>query len=403
MVFRHRLPFFKRAARAATLSTGLLLLAACQQGGLGGLSPNGQVKPQTQAKLPILSPQVKGEAVGSGPVRVALLVPKSAPGGGGIVGKQLAQAAKMAMSDFGGGKLQLVIKDTKGQAATAQILTSEAIREGASMVLGPLFSGNVSSASAITEPAKRPMVAFSSDQKRARPGIYLLSFPPQDDIARTISQGISLGANRIIAVLPQSAYGNLAEQQLRQTANANGATVVAVTRYGKGENDAITAARSIALNTGTANGIYLPEGGNMPILILKTLKKSGAVINQLQVMGSGQWESVNVKDKVLERAIFAGADKRNFVPFANRFQSLYGVVPNINAGLAYDAVAMAAKLVRDNPRNPFTRRAIESPAGFSGVTGVFKFRSNGRISRSLVVNQIRNGRVELLSAASRNF
>jgi len=135
MVFRHRLPFFKRAARAATLSTGLLLLAACQQGGLGGLSPNGQVKPQTQAKLPILSPQVKGEAVGSGPVRVALLVPKSAPGGGGIVGKQLAQAAKMAMSDFGGGKLQLVIKDTKGQAATAQILTSEAIREGAPMQL----------------------------------------------------------------------------------------------------------------------------------------------------------------------------------------------------------------------------------------------------------------------------
>ena len=383
------------------------LLVGCQPGtfDIAGTSGNGNRVSQQQAlpKNPALSQNVNGEKIGSGPIRVALLVPATAAGGGGVAGKQIANAARLAMQDFGANRFQLVIKDTKGQASTAQSKTSEALQEGASLVLGPLFSGNVSSASAVSEPSKKPMIAFSSDTNRARAGVYLLSFAPQDDVARTINFGISRGSNRIVALLPQSAYGNLVERELRRVATQSGANVTAIARYKQEANSIIEAARSVALQVNESNAIFIPQGGKIPTLVIKTLKQSGVQFNGQQIMGSGQWESVDIKEPALEGAIFAGAEKSNFAQFSNRYQTKYGAVPTMTAALGYDAVSLAAELVRRKTIQPFSPAAIQSSAGFTGVTGLFRFKANGRLQRGLVINQIQGGQRIIASPAPRSF
>ena len=391
----------------------LTVLSACQG---GSILPSLQTqvaplpKPEIQKLNPnsvapnrTLSEKVDGQIVGNGPIRVALLVPQSAQDGAGKIGKQLANAARIAIRDFGAGKMHLVVKDTKGNAAHASLLAEQARNEGASLILGPLFSANVSTASGISKPANLPMIAFSSDLTRAADGVYLMSFAPAADIRRTLNYGISLGANRVVAFLPKGAYGVLAEREMRLTLDQAQGQIVQVVHYGRDTNSIITAARSVSLAIGNANGIYIPDGGEVPLLILKSLQKSGVSLAGKQIMGSGQWDSVKLNHPILNGAIYAGADKRNFTSFARRYRATYGTTPTTTAAVAYDAVSLAADLIRRNSQNPFTRQAIQSPSGFNGVTGIFRFKANGHIQRGLVVYQTNNGQRIIASPAPTSF
>ena len=395
--------------RALIVVATIFGVSACQQGTLTLPDLSGQqtkrppVNPPPAKPKRIVTPAFNGQKVGNGPIRLALLLPISASGGAGQVGKELANAAKLAVRDFGAGRLQVIIKDTKGQAAEASILAAQARDEGASLVLGPLFSANVSSASAVTLPANIPMIGFSSDIARARRGVYLLSFAPDADIRRTLNYGLSLGANKVVALLPDTSYGRLAEQELRRTYDRGSGQVVSVVRYARNSNAMVTAARSVALALSNANAIYIPDGGQAPSLLLNSLKQGGVSLSGLQIMGSGQWESVNKNDPVLNGAIYAGADKRNFSRYATRYQATYGNTPTATSALAYDAISLSAELIRRNNLDPFNAAAIQSQSGFSGASGIFRFSNNGRLQRGLVVNKIEQGRVTIVSPAPTSF
>ncbi len=382
------------------------VLSGCQSAGVsGGLSPT---SPQTQrpvatAARPQLSSSVEGERVGSGPIRVALLVPKTAGGTIGTLGEQLSNAAKLGMRDFARGRFELVIKDTQGQAAQAQIAASEALKEGASLVLGPLLSANVSSASAITSPSRIPMVAFSSDANRAGNGVYLLSFLPSADVERTIRYGAQQGGGRIVAFLPNGAYGSLVARALNDAAARSGAQVVAVHRYGRTPDSIATTAQNAVPSISQATAIYIPEGGATPPTILNELRKRRAILSGLQILGSGQWETVDTNNRFLQGAIYAGPDKSRFIDFATRYRTAYGVQPASNAALAYDAVGLVAELIRRSPSAPFTTSGLQSRFGFNGATGLFRFENNGRSERGLSIYRINNGQVELADPAPTSF
>ena len=401
MTIFSRLNFKKLALCSSALS-----LAACQPGSLDIGDLSGQKSNVLTSQLPKrpITPNPQGEVVGNGPVRITLLVPSSMGGGAGAVGQQLRNAAKLAVRDFGSGRLQLVIKDTKGQAAQTASAVAEARDEGSSLVLGPLLSANVSSASSIAAPASIPMIAFSSDTARAGSGTYLLSFAPESDITRTLNYGIARGGTRVVALLPNNAYGSIAERTLRRIYDASGTgQVVSVVKYAGNARAIEAAAKSAAVPLATANALYIPEGGQVPSVILKSILAEGVSISGKQIMGSGQWDAINLANSSLNGAVFAGADKRNFNTFANRYRSTYASTPAVTAALGYDAVSLAAQLIGRNQANPFTAQAIQSRAGFNGATGIFRFRSDGQLERGQVVNQVQNGQKIIASPAPNNF
>ncbi len=392
-------------SKTVAMSLAAFMLSACQQGSLDLGDLAGQ-KPTVTPQLPKrpITPNPQGEVVGNGPVRVTLLVPASMGGGAGAVGKQLRNAAKLAVRDFGSGRLQLVIKDTKGQAAQTASAVAQARDEGSSLVLGPLLSANVSSASSVANPSNIPLIAFSSDTARAGSGTYLLSFAPEADITRTLNYGISRGGTRVVALLPNNAYGAIVERTLRRTYDASGTgQVVSIIKYAGNSRAIEAAAKSAAVPLATANALYIPEGGQVPSLVLKSIISAGGNLTGKQVMGSGQWDGISLANSSLNGAIFAGADKRNFENFSSRYRSTYGSAPTVTAALGYDAVSLAAQLISRNQNNPFTAQAIQSRAGFNGATGIFRFKSNGQLERGQVVNQVQSGKKVIASPAPNNF
>src|SRR5262245_56017882 len=103
-------PMARAMLRAMRSPVGMVLcgalLAACSASG-----PSLQSGPTLPA--PFAAPPEPQQNDRTKPVKVALLVPLSAHGPSGIVGKSLKQAAELALFERDNPSLQLVVKDDK--------------------------------------------------------------------------------------------------------------------------------------------------------------------------------------------------------------------------------------------------------------------------------------------------
>ncbi|MGI9352778.1 MAG: penicillin-binding protein activator [Rhizobiaceae bacterium] len=351
----------------------------------------------------VLTPNPGGEVLGNGNVRVALLVPTTIPGGAAKVATELRNGAEMAVQDFGQNRLQVVVKDTKGQAAEAQAKAGEALAEGSSLILGPLFAANVSAASGVTLPANVSILAFSTDTSVARRGVYLFSYTPQSDTSRMISYASSIGKTSIVAFLPRNAEGNLRGRVLREMASRSRIDVV-IHEYDRTPEGIELILAEGTVSAQTANAIYVPEGGPIPGLVIGGLRRNGVDLTGKQILGSGAWESIDFNNANLNGAIYPGRDISRFKSFADRYSTKYGARPGVQAALAYDAVTLASELVRLNgDSNAFRTSNFESRRGFQGTTGAFRIRSDGTTDRGLAIYKIENRRGTLLEPAVSDF
>ncbi len=81
-------------------------------------------------------------------------------------------------------------------------------------------------------------------------------------------------------------------------------------------------------------------------------------------------------------AWLAAPDPDGFADFARRFETAYGNAPGLVAGLAYDAVGIARTL---RAQGHLDRDGLAGSAGFPGVTGAVRFRSDGSATRALAI------------------
>src|SRR5690349_11516999 len=165
-----------RRARRGVLAAGLAAFLSACSGGMPSIDIfNNQSGPAPAADQ---NPQA---AVGSGQIKVGLLLPLSAPGNAGAAGQSMRNAAELAISEFNNPNIQLLVKDDGGSAQGAQQAAQQALDEGAEIILGPLFAGSVTQAGQVARGRGVPVIAFSTDSNVAGRGVYLLSFLPESD------------------------------------------------------------------------------------------------------------------------------------------------------------------------------------------------------------------------------
>ncbi|MEZ5810675.1 MAG: penicillin-binding protein activator [Rhizobiaceae bacterium] len=381
----------------ATMLAAALALAGCQGVQYGLPVPEPGEPPQADLPTP------KGEVIGRGNVRIALMLPTSAPGNASIIARELKNAATMAMEDWGMETLQLVIKDTLGTPNGAVDAASEVSTERASLVLGPLFSGSVSAATGVLRPAGKTMIAFSSDSTVAGRGVYLVSYLPQTVIDRTLAYAVASGYGAVAAILPNGPTGNLAEAQLKKTLARAGGSVVGIARYDYNDASVEAAIEAIAPNIAEAQAIFIPDGGSTPGAIVNTLRRRGISISGKKLLGTGQWASSDLKNPALAGAWFADADQESIAAFKAKYSAKFGQPPSAVAPLAYDAVALISGIVKRDGVAGLTSRSLENPVGFSGYAGIFRFLPDGTNERGLAVYEVSDGTTRVVSPAPKAF
>lgn len=375
----------------AFAALGLALLAACGGGSGGGFSGPG--------------PAITGSG---GAVKVAVLLPLTASGSAPAVAKALKQAAELALFDFDNPNIVLMPKDTKGSPEGAQAAAQSALQDGAELIIGPLFAQEVTAAAPVARARGVPMIAFSSDEKVAGDGVYLLSFLAGRDVPRIVSFAMSRGKRNFAELIPQSAYGRIAETAFaRAVSNGGGQAPVRAT-FAPGDAGAMQGPVSQVANAiKSGQGVdafFLPAGReDLPDLAPK-LEAAGLSSASVQFIGTGQWDYPGIGN---ERALVGGwypaPDPKGWSGFVERYTKTYGSSPPRIASLGYDAVSLAVSLSSNPPGQRYTYSQLTRSSGFSGVDGLFRLLSDGTCERGLAILEVRAGAPAVIDPAPSAF
>lgn len=351
---------------------------------------------------PAVAPASAGERIGSGAVKVALVLPLT--GQGAPVGTAMRNAARLAYEEGQQPDITILVEDDQGTPAGAAAATERTLKEGADIVLGPLFAGSVRSASGPARAAGKPVIAFSTDVSVATRGVYLLSFLPQPEVARIVEEEVASGRRSFAALIPETAYGNAVEAQFREAVTNRGARIAAIERYPAGAPGPAVArlSRVITGPAATADTLFIPETADGLPAVAAALTGAGFSPARVRPVGTAPWnEPALFALPALQGGRFAAPDRGGFSGFSARYQARFGAIPPRVASLAYDAVMLSATLARQFGSQRFAEPTLTNGSGFAGVDGTFRFSPDGTSDRALAVFEIRNNAVSVVSPAPR--
>ncbi len=395
-------PVAERPARAPDEST-----PAAVAGPSGG-APQGTARAaDAGARTAGLPAPPSGDAKAApGGVTVALLAPLS--GEHVALGEGLRRAAQMALFDIADERFVLRFYDTMGRPDGARRAAARAVEDGARLILGPLFLESVRAASPVAREAAVGVIAFSNDRAAAGPGAFLIGHLPGDQIDRVVSFAASKGIRRFAALVPDNRFGARIIGALRAAARANRAAVARVATY-RADGKSIDAAVRELANYGRPGGIdfeavLVPSAGDAIQSILARLPYYGVPAGRVRVLGLSTWQELGMaREPSLRGAWYPSAGAARQAGFRQRFETLYGYRPGALAVLAYDAAAVAATLARRAGAAGLGVGALTHPAGFAGMSGLFRFRADGLNERAYAISEIGPQGVRIVGEAKRGF
>lgn len=383
-----------RARTLLGLSAAALALAACA----GTTDMSGAPPPQMAEQPP------PGASIGTGEIRVGLILPLSAQGNAGLAAQSMKNAAELALAEFKQPNVQLLVKDDGGSPQGAQAAAQQAIAEGAEIIVGPLFAQSVSAVGQVARQRGIPVIAFSTDASVATRGVYLLSFLPESDVKRIVDYAMSQGKRSFAALLPDNAYGAVVEAAFQQEVARRGGRVLALEKYPLDPARMAEPIRRVAQAAGQVDAIFIPDGADAVPQVVQSLASAGVNLKRVQLLGTGLWDDPRIMSSAqLQGGWFAAPDAVGFRSFAQRYRARYGQEPVRTATLSYDAVALVAALVKTQGTQRFTEQVLTNSSGFAGIDGVFRFRPDGLNERGLAVLRVAPGGGQIVSPAPKSF
>lgn len=378
-------PFARKPLLAALALVSSLWLAACEAPiGAGGPTIN------TRAAVP-----------------VALLVPQSAPEGASV-SRSLENAARLAMADLQGARIDLRVYDTGSQPAEAANAAIAAVQDGARIILGPVYSDQAAAVGRAVAPRNVNVISFSNNTTVAGGNVFVLGNTLENSANRLVRHAVRTGRGDIMVAHAIDSSEMVGRDAILRAIQANGASVAGTTGFDLTQQGVINAVPRISAQTRSsgANALFLTSGptGAIPFLA-ELLPENGVDPGTVQFIGL---QRLDVPESTLtlsglQGAWFAAPDPGLSAQFGARYQGAYGTPPHPIAGLAYDAIAAIGALVSQGQSDALTRQALTQPAGFAGVNGVFRLLPDGTNERGLAVAQIQNNRVIVIDPAPRSF
>jgi branched-chain amino acid transport system substrate-binding protein len=376
-------------------------LAACSAGGLGGSNSAAGLTGESGAAR-------QGVPAGQ-TVKVALLLPLSGNVNAQPVAKAMKQAGELALFDFDKPNVQLIPKDTHGTPEGARQAAGEAVKEGAELIVGPLFANEVSAAAPIAQAAHIPVLAFSSDRNVAGNGVYLLSFVAGADVPRMVSYAVSKGKTRFAGLFPLNDYGRLVEQAFQRAVEENHGTVAMTKTFPPDANGMLPPVKEMSVLAKKdappqIDAIFIPAGGDTLPSLAPLFPYYEMDTKAVKLMGLSGWDYTGAgKEPALLDGWFAAPDPKGWQDFTRRYVQTYGETPPRLASLSYDAVSLAISLSNNPPDRRFAASELTRASGFQGVDGLFRLRPDGTSERGLAIMEVQKYGNRLIDPAPSSF
>ena len=343
------------------------------------------------------------------PVPVALLVPSgSGQTGDDVLAQSLENAARLAMSELQGVQIDLRVYSTAGNAQQAASQTTQAINDGARIILGPVYAEAANAAGVAASARNINVLSFSNNTTIAGGNVFVLGPTFQNTANRLMRFAGSQGKTSVVVVHSNDVAGQIGRNAIQAAGQISSASVTGVVPYELSQQDVVAAIPTVTSTVRSVNAdtVFLTAttSGALP-LFAQLLPEAGVRPGEVQYIGLTRWDipTQTLDLPGVQGGWFALPDPTVSQRFASRYQAAYGTSPHPIGGLAFDGIAAIGALVANGQSNALTGGALTQSAGFQGVSGVFRLLPDGTNERGLAVATIQNRQVVVIDPAPRSF
>ncbi len=362
-----RRKFLRSSGSASFLALGAGVLSGCTQS---------------------LTSQTSSASSRSGMKKFAVILPRS--GQLALLGESMMNAMQLAMPDADTNSVMSVF-DAGETDTSAQEAAKKAIDGGASVIFGPLRS---SQTLAVLEVSKRvPIVTFSNDESLSVEGAYVMGLTASQSVLTMFTYARAQGLSRVAVLAAPTPFGESSAAAAIGIAQAGNLDLVATILREPSAPGLLDDLRQQAGGQ-LPDAVYIPDAGERLYSFAGALSGSG-----IQILGSAQWGASDLMGRAeLIGATFAAPSPNVFEPFAAEFQTQFGEIPGVVAGLAFDAVLIGKGLI---DAGELSARGLERDGGFSGVLGPFRFDRSKRCFRDLAVLSVESSQIATVAEVAR--
>ena len=341
------------------------------------------------------------------PVPVALLVPNSAEATAPIAAS-LENAARLAVADLDRIKIDLRVYDTAGNADIAARQAQRAVKEGAKIIVGPLYGGAANAAGLAVADKNVNVLSFSNNSAIAGGNVFVLGKTFDNTAKRIVEFAAAQGKMRAMIVHPNNVEGSFGRLALERAALDTPLEIVATQSFEFSQEGVVNAVplirAAVEIEDVDLSFLTSTTAGALGLLV-QMLPEAGVEPDVVQFAGLARWDvpAQNLALPGVQGGWFALPDYRKAERFSARYKEAYGTQPHQLAGLAYDGIAAIGALLQAGQIDSIGRSALTQSAGFEGIDGIFRLNSDGTNERGLAVAKVFNKRVVILDPAPSTF
>ena len=350
----------------------------------------------------LVNPDSKSEGT-----NVGLLLPYGSKiRGDEALAVSLENAARLAVSDLGYKKIQLLVYATEGNPKIAAQAAKKAVKDGAEIILGPLRSDVANSAAVAVAPLKINVLTFSNNTAIAGRNLFLLGTSFDTISTRLTKYANNVNSREWLLVHPNTKEGEIARDSIISAAEKNNISIVETISFElttEGIVEAIPEIASLA-ETSEVNTIMLTSNsaGALPLLG-QLLPEKGIDPKLIKYAGLSRWDvsKQTLKLPGLQGGWFVLPDPLLTKQFDTRYKTIFSQTPHPLASLAYDGIAAIGALQKEGKN--MSSKSLNYSSGFLGVNGLFRFTRKGTNERALSIATIKKSQVIVIDSAPKSF
>lgn len=314
-----------------------------------------------------------------------------------VYGNRALRGVELAMGETGvRSGVNLVVKDTASLPGRAVSGVEELIREGASVIIGPILTA--AEAARAAQDFGVPIITLT--QKDGVPAIGDFVFrnfiTPRMQVRAVVGYAMEvLGLTRFAALYPDEKYGGTFMALFSDEVAARGGIVLASTPYSPEQTDFRDPIENL-MRQGPFEALFIPDAPAKTGLILPQLAFYN--LRGSQLLGTNLWHSEKLlqlarrhaRGSVFPDVFFVDSPKPEVQRFVTDFTRNYGEKPGFIEALAYDTALMALSAFRlAGDADPLSiQSALASMPVFRGVTGPTRFDDIGDAVKQLFLLRI---------------
>lgn len=399
------LPDRRCVLRNALLGTSALAVAGCASASGPDSPATGSIEGRSPAPS---KSQLSTSRPSADAAKVAMLLPLTGAPQVAAVARALQQSAELAVIERNAIGIQLLVKDDKGTEAGARVAAEEAIKAGAELIVGPLFSKAARAVTPIARSAGVPVLALSNDPSVAGSGVYLFGAAQSTETSRVIAYAAGRGRQRFAALLPDDAEGRIFETAFQAAVARSGGHAALIERYTIEDNGVIElerakrdAVKSAAAGSAGFDVLFMPAGEDTLPQLASVIGHIGLDLAGVRLLGSSGWDYPNVSRQArLMGSWFAAPELKGWYEFAERFAKTQRAMPPRLATLSYDAIVVAETLASGPRGSLFSEPRLTRTEGFTGADGAFRLMPSGHVERDLAIIELRKTGATVVDAAA---